>query len=80
MLEGLDGDQEHRVMDNALWLVSCGKVYFAARVGMSCKADAWHAFTDDDGDRWLCWLLWNDRDVQSLESHNTALARLRGQR
>ena len=64
-------------MDNATWLVSCGAVYAASRVGTRFKETADHAFNDHNGDRWLCWLLWNDREVSSLDSHNRMLAEMR---
>lgn len=75
MLTGQDVAQEHRVMDNAKWLVSCGAVYAASRVGTRFKGTADHSFTHE-GDKWICWLLWNDREVASLRGHNEYLAEL----
>lgn len=77
MIAGQTVDQEHWVIRNAEWLVSCGAVYSASRVGTKFKETAGHAFTDGAGDRWICWLLWNDREVSSLSSHNDYLSKVR---
>lgn len=63
MLTGQTSDQERQVMANAGWMVSCGAVYAASRVGMK----GWKTSYDDrimiDGEELLVWVLPNDFDV-----------------
>jgi len=63
MLAGQTAEQEQQVMANAAWLVSCGAVYAAARVGMK----GWKTAYDDrctiEGDEFLVWVLENDGNI-----------------
>lgn len=63
MLTGQTPEQERQVMENAAWLVSCGAVYPAARVGKKGWKTSYDDRVEVDGDELLVWVLPNDTDI-----------------
>lgn len=63
MLFGQTAQQERQVMQNAGWMVSAGAVYSARRVGVRGYKAEPHFRVVVEGDSYLVWLLFNDRDV-----------------
>jgi hypothetical protein len=66
MLAGQTRAEELQVMDNVSWMISCGTVYAADRVGMKSYKASPDFTTRLDGDTYLGWVIPNDRDVDGM--------------
>ncbi|HEY0889912.1 MAG TPA: hypothetical protein VGE38_09905 [Nocardioides sp.] len=66
MVSGQTPAEERQVLENAFWLISCGAVYAASRVG-SRHWKEWPDYrTTIAGDRYLVWVLSNAHDVEGM--------------
>lgn len=66
MFTGQTCGQEIQVIESVSWMISCGTVYSASRVGVrSYKADP-DFRTRIGGETYLAWLIPNGRDVDGL--------------
>lgn len=72
MLTGQTRVDEYTVMENAYWMVSCGAVYAARRVGWKSYKSTPHAKVKDGrGDEYLLWLLRNNAAVSPSAMKDT---------
>lgn len=66
MFTGQTPGQERQVIDNASWLVSCGAVYAASRVGTDFKSARVEWKTRAGEDTFWVFRLSNDRNVDGM--------------
>ncbi|GEP38588.1 hypothetical protein NPS01_22510 [Nocardioides psychrotolerans] len=66
MFAGQSAAQERRVMENAGWMVSCGAVYAAERVGVKGYKLQPDARVTEGTNEFLVWLLPNGADVEGM--------------
>lgn len=64
MFTGQTCAEERQVLTNAEWLISCGAVYAAARVGRVYKDGSRDVALRHDGHQLYAWLLPNDRSLR----------------
>ena len=66
ILTGQTVEEEQQVLRNASWMVSCGALYAAVRVGMK----GWKSWADERvrerGDEFLVWLVPNNPDIDGM--------------
>lgn len=66
MLAGQTRAEEYQVLDNVAWMISCGTVYAASRVGVKSYKARPDFTTRIEGDTYIGWVIPNDRDVDGL--------------